>query len=328
MDKSKILLTATEMGFLWSSYQFESMNVTLLTYFQSIVEDPEIKRLVDYTFELCNKHESTLEQLFADNEFAKPMGFSKDDVNLHAKKLYTDEFILMFTWFIGKGNLNFSAMALNSVAREDVSKYYEECISDGTQVVSKTRTLLLEKGLWVRAPYIPVPTEKEIVHKQSFLNGWFGEKRPLLGVEIANLFYNIITNTIGISLTSSFIQVTKSDEIKQYFQRGKDISEKHVKVLSDVLRSENLPGPSFWNFGVTDSKEAPFSEEFMLNLITLLNSQGISNYGVSLSTTMRKDIGAHFIRLTDEVLLYSEDGANLLIEKGWMEQPPKAPKRE
>jgi hypothetical protein len=184
--------------------------------------------------------------------------------------------------------------------------------------------LLLNKGLWLRPPYIPVPQTQEMVQKQSFLNGWFGDKRPLLGMEIGHLFYNIITNSIGLSLITSFVQVTKTVEVKKYFIRGKEISAKHIEVFSDVLKENQLPVPSSWNFGVTDSDESPFSERLMLSIITLLISQGINNYGIGLATSMRKDIGLHFTRLTAEILQYAEDGTNLMIDKGWMEQPPKA----
>ncbi|MFC4321809.1 DUF3231 family protein [Litchfieldia salsa] len=326
--KEKIDLTATEMAYMWSSYQWDSMNIALLTYFQETVEDEQIQQVVDMTLEGSRKHHQKLEEILKSDQVPLPIGFSDKDVHLNAKKMYTDEFILYFIWFIGRGNLTFCSQALNTVARKDISKYYDECAAGGLKLVNHTRDLLLDKGLWLRSPYIPVPKEQEMVQKQSFLNGWFGDKRPLLGMEIGHLFFNIITNSIGLSLITSFVQVTKTEEIKKYLIRGKEISGKHIEVFSDVLKEEQLPVPSSWNFGVTDSEEAPFSEKLMLSIITLLNSQGINNYGMGLATSMRRDVGLHFTRLTAEVLQYAEDGTNLMIDHGWMEQPPKAPVRD
>ncbi|MBD8070100.1 DUF3231 family protein [Bacillus sp. PS06] len=328
MAKDKIDLTSTEMAYLWSSYQWGSMNIAILTYFQEISEDPQVKEQVNIVLETSRNHHKQIEVILNADRVPLPRAFTDEDVHIDAKKLYTDEFILFFVWFIGRGNLAYSALALNTAAREDVTRHYEECLADSVEHVGKSRNLLLEKGLWLRAPYIPVPDHQEYVQKQSFLNGWFGDKRTLLGMEIGHLFYNIITNSIGLSLISSFIQTTSDEEIKTYFKRGKEISDKHIEVFSKVLKDEQLPVPSSWNFGVTESHEAPFSEKLMLGLITLLNSQGIHNYGVGLATSMRKDIALHFTRLAAEILQYSEDGTNIMIEKGWMEQPPKAPNRE
>ncbi|QGQ96374.1 DUF3231 family protein [Paenibacillus psychroresistens] len=36
----------------------------------------------------------------------------------------------------------------------------------------------------------------------------------------------------------------------------------------------------------------------------------------------------HFIRLTAEITDYAEAGAKILIENGWMEQPPLASDRD
>lgn len=148
--------------------------------------------------------------------------------------------------------------------------------------------------------------------------------RPLAGIEVASLFYNIITNSLGISILNSFIQVTKKGEIHDYFLRGKEIAEKQIQVLSKVLNENDLPVPITWNAGVSDSTTPPFSEKLMLYLISFLNAQGLSNYGNSISNTMRQDIGIDFTRLATEVADFGKDGMKLIIKNGWMEMPPHA----
>jgi hypothetical protein len=40
------------------------------------------------------------------------------------------------------------------------------------------------------------------------------------------------------------------------------------------------------------------------------------------------DLAAQYHRLMAEIEQFAEDGANIMIEKGWLEQPPKAPDRK
>jgi hypothetical protein len=54
----------------------------------------------------------------------------------------------------------------------------------------------------------------------------------------------------------------------------------------------------------------------------MINTSGIGNYGMALGTTSaRRDIAAHLVRLIGEVGQFEEDGANIMIENGWLEQP-------
>lgn len=62
----------------------------------------------------------------------------------------------------------------------------------------------------------------------------------------------------------------------------------------------------------------------MMFHVAALSAAGIGNYGVSSSLSLRADIIANYARLTGEIALYAEDGANILIDNGWMEQPPQA----
>ena len=54
----------------------------------------------------------------------------------------------------------------------------------------------------------------------------------------------------------------------------------------------------------------------------------IGYYGTAVSQSPRGDITSMYNRLSLEVQLYSEDGANLMIKNSWMEQPPMASDRD
>ena len=58
-----------------------------------------------------------------------------------------------------------------------------------------------------------------------------------------------------------------------------------------------------------------------------MNAGGIGNYGASLAASLRLDLATDYARLLTEVGLYAEDGANLLIDNGWLEEPPQTPNK-
>jgi Protein of unknown function (DUF3231) len=49
----------------------------------------------------------------------------------------------------------------------------------------------------------------------------------------------------------------------------------------------------------------------------------IGFYGMSLSFSTRRDLASMYQRLSAEIQLYAEDGAEILIKHGWFESRPK-----
>jgi hypothetical protein len=43
-----------------------------------------------------------------------------------------------------------------------------------------------------------------------------------------------------------------------------------------------------------------------------------------MSLNGRRDLGGMYAKFLTDIGLYVEDGVNIMIEQGWMEQPPKA----
>lgn len=72
----------------------------------------------------------------------------------------------------------------------------------------------------------------------------------------------------------------------------------------------------------------PFSDKLMTTLTTSLIGLGIGFYGTSAATSLRSDLTTDYARLMAEIAKYSAEGASLLIENGWMEEPPQAANRE
>lgn len=317
-----IQLTSAELAALHQNYLGDSMSICVFGHFLETVEDPEIKTVVEHAINISLQHVESIKKIFNEENIPVPIGFTEQDVNKRAPRLFSDPFYLSYIKHMARGGLAIYGFLQPHVFRSDVLSFYTKCLQSTIELNNEATVLLQKKGLAVRPAYIPYPDKNEFVHKQSFLSGFMGDKRPLTGMEITHLYANIQTNKLGEALSIGFSQVAQSNKIRKYFLRGKEISEKHIKVFSGYLRDENLPVPMTWDHEVSKSQEAPYSDKLMLFHFGLMNFSGSGNYGMSVAASQRKDIAAIYTRLNAEILLYAEDGANIMIDEGWLEQPP------
>ncbi|WP_342731523.1 DUF3231 family protein [Salinibacillus kushneri] len=160
------------------------------------------------------------------------------------------------------------------------------------------------------------------------MTGYFGERRPLLGLEISNLYANFQRNALGVATMIGFSQVASRKDVRQFLIRGKDIAQKHCEIFGSILREDNLDVPSTWDTEVTDSTTYTYSDKLMMYYSTTLIALSVGYYGASMSMSPRRDIGIMYGRLSQEILKYAEDGANIMIKHGWMEEPPRALDRD
>lgn len=147
-------------------------------------------------------------------------------------------------------------------------------------------------------------------------------------MEINHLYINTQTNTIGKALIMGFAQTAQSKEIKQYFFRGKELSQKHVETFSDYLIKEDLPAPANSDPKVLNTTTNVFSDRLMMYHTLTMIQAGIGNMSSALATSLRRDLVAQYAAFIPEITLYAEDGANLMIKNGWLEEPPQADDRD
>jgi hypothetical protein len=323
-----VRLTAAEHSQIWASYQSESMVVCVLSYFLEKVEDTQIRSVIEYGLELSQSHVDKLTSIFKEENIPVPHGFTEEDVNAHAPRLFSDSFFISYIQQMGKLGLNSNSMAVALSARQDIHAFFSECLIEYTKLHKRAVDVSLSKGLYVRSPYLPKPDKVDFVTKQTFLTGWFGDRRPLLSLEVTHLFDNAQRNALGSATLMGFSQVARSKQVGQYMVRGKEIASKHVEIFGSILREDDLPVPMASGWDVMDSTVSPFSDKLMMFHTTSLIAIGMAYYGASLSTSVRRDLSVHYSRLIQEVGKYSEDGANVMIENGWMEQPPQTADRE
>jgi hypothetical protein len=327
--QKNVKLTSAEITNLWTSYMNDSAAICQLRHFLEKIEDEEIKPVIQQALELSQSHVNKISEIFNKEKYPIPYGFNlEEDVDINAPRLYSDTFVLNYIEQMGKIGLNSYSMCLALSIREDVYSYFSECLAESDRLLKRANEVLLSKGLYIRAPYLPMPENVDFVKKQNFLTGYFGERRPLVGTEITNLYANFQRNALGAATMMGFSQVAKNKDVRQFMVRGKEIASKHCEVFSSILREDDVNVPMSWDTEVTDSSTHTFSDKLMMFYTTILIALSVGYYGASMSMSPRRDIGTQYARLNQEILLYAEDGGNIMIKNGWMEEPPRALDRD
>ncbi|GGK04858.1 hypothetical protein GCM10007063_28970 [Lentibacillus kapialis] len=322
-------LTASEISNLWTSYQNDSMTICGIEYFLANIEDTDIRSILEYALDISKQHVQRVTDIFQSETYPIPVGFTEHDVNVKAPRLFSDVLYLSYILNMGKFGLSSYSLALTLSSRDDIIDYYSDCLSETKTLHNWAKSVSKEKGVHVRTPQIPTPEQVDFVKDTSFLSGGlFGEPRPLLGIEIGDLIYNAKRNALGQALITGFSQVANNKDVRQYFKRGREISGKHLESFNSLLHKNYLSGVSTFTPEVTDSTVAPFSDKLMMYHISALVASGIGQYGISMSTSPRRDLSIDYARLMAEIAKYANDGAKLMINNGWMEQPPEAADRQ
>lgn len=317
-------MNSSEIAALWSAYQNNSMAICVLKYFLANVEDGEIKGVLSFALEISEKSVGRIKEIFVKNKQPIPFGFSAEDVNLGAPRLYSDAFYLYYIKSMSKVGLSVYGIALTTAAQSDVREYFSRVLNLSTELYNRIAEVLLQKGLYVRAPYVSTPNNVEYIEKQNYLGGLLNfNSRPLNIIELSHVSSNIETNLIGQTLLEGFAQVANDERVRKHCYRGKEIAKKHVNILSSILSDDDIEASTTWDLVVTNSTTAPFSDKLIVLHVNILIGSGISNYATASAASLRMDLSAAYTRLLVEVADYALDGTKLMIDNRWLEQPPQ-----
>ncbi|WP_100374299.1 DUF3231 family protein [Bacillus sp. FJAT-45037] len=325
MPERQINLTSAEIASIWTSYMNDSMAKCILGYFLEHVEDEEIRSIVQFSYDLSSAHIDKLTTIFQEEQIPTPTGFTyDDDVNFNAPRMYTDSFKLTYINHMAKVGLLANSGFISMSARNDIRTFFIESIHETTELFARSSNVAISKGTFIRAPYIPYPTETDYIDTKKYLSGLspFNKHRPLNAIEISHLFLNIQTNLIGSKLATSFAQATSRNNIRKWMLRGRDISQKHIEIFTKILLNNDIIAPMPSDICITDSTTAPFSDKLIMFHMSLLNATGTGNYATAAAVSQRSDLTLNYERLSLEVAQYTKDGADILIDNAWLEQTP------
>ncbi|WP_248929571.1 DUF3231 family protein [Paenibacillus hamazuiensis] len=321
-------LTSAEQGKLWATYIGNTMSICVLSHMLNHVEDQEIKKVLENALRLSEQFVQSIKQIFEQENYPIPKGFTEEDVNPGAPRLFEDEFYLHYLKYVGKAGISLYGIAVPLVTRPDIRSFFTQCVDLTVKFFNELNEVMLKKGLLTKPSYIPYPDKVDFIEKQSYLNGFFGEVRPLQALEITHLYDNIENNATSKTVLIGFSQVAQSEQARDYFLRGKEIATKHYDIFSQILQHEDLSAAPILDPLVTTSTSAPFSDKLMLFHKLDMFTVRIRAYANALSMSARHDIAEKYGRFILEVGNYVEDGANILIDHGWLEQPPQAVDRK
>jgi hypothetical protein len=292
------------------------------------VECGETRALMQKTSNLLRQHIVEVTNLFNEVELPIPVGYTDNDVNINAPRLFTDAFYAHYLGLISRTTMHNYTLILNQIARADIRDFFSRRIHESIDLYNDSVEIKLSKGIAIRAPRVEVTKEVQYVKSPSFTLDLFGEKRPLLVLEITYIYAILYQNILGRAISTGFGQVSKMKKSSDCFFQGKDVASKQIAELTSLLTDEGIPIPSASDSYVTDSTTAPFSEKLMLNHAMILSSSRISSLGIAMADTLRFDLQTKYMNYADADLDYSKNGADILIDNGWLEQAPQAIKHE
>jgi len=120
-------LTSAELAYLWSTYMADSMSICMLKYFLTHVDDEKIKTLVSHALDLSQQHVEIIREIFTSEGVEIPEGFTDKDVNLKAKRLFSDLFYLYYIHNMTKGGLVTYGRVLQNTYRHDIHSFFSKC---------------------------------------------------------------------------------------------------------------------------------------------------------------------------------------------------------
>jgi hypothetical protein len=325
---SHLEVTTLEAASLWSTYMQMSISQKMLEHFKITCESEDVQTVVNSAVTMTNEIYETVKQLLKKAQMVLPYGFTDEDVNLTAPKLFTDNYMLFYLKHMSSVGMVKFALDKATAVHPEIRQFYTTCVQKTNALLDEVIDALSNRGLTICFPVVQMPNKVVFPTKKSYLSNLFVAQRPLNIIEITQIRTSIDTNEIGKALLLGFAQTVQSEKIRKYMLRGKDIAKKHIDVFTELLAKEDINSPMTLGNAVTESTMAPYSDRLMLNHVMFLNSVGINNYGKALGIVTRKDLIVDYTRLIAEVADYAEDGMMILLENGWFEQPPQPISRE
>jgi hypothetical protein len=177
----------------------------------------------------------------------------------------------------------------------------------------RTVDLLLEKGHFQRDPYYFPRANPEFIDSKKYLDGYWGDKRPLSAIEIGNISLNLKKSIMAKTLRIAFSQIIGPKELRKFLTDAVQTSNGHIQLLSKKLKDDNLPVPMSWETEITESTDSPFSDKFIIYHTGFLFQTSQQYHGLGLAGSMRSDLIVDYeriilqdLKITKMVLYYDK----------------------
>ncbi len=149
-------------------------------------------------------------------------------------------------------------------------------------------------------------------------------KIDLVSSEVAGLWNTYMNASLAICTLKHFLNTLHDEEIRHILQRALDISNGHIKDITEKLNQDKLPIPK--GFGENDvDMKAPklFSDPFYLFYLISLSQIAINNYALTLNHIARPDVRDFFSTCMKEYLELFNLTVDALQQQGLYIKSPR-----
>lgn len=323
--RKNVELTATEISNIWASYMKNSMETKFYEYFIEIVEDTEVKEIINTLYTRSRNDMSRVKEIFEAEDLALPLGFTNEDTDVRAPKVISDAFILAFGYDFVLLTINTYSDALTISTRKDIRKYFQDSISEHILFQNRLIEIMQSKGLYTTPPKIAIENEVHIIGNKKYRGGLLGSDRTLNVSEIANLVRIIHRAQFSKMAFVLFSKIAQASKLKEHFKTGAQEIQKVLDSLQPLLTKENIPVSAIEDYMIYDSDVQPFSDKLMLFFInTCLGVYCLSMISRAITSCLRSDVVSKVLIITKDMMNYYNDGIELMIKNEWFEAPPQS----
>lgn len=315
-------LTAAEVSALWLQYLGDSMAICVYKYFLTIVKNTEIKPILEFALQLSESHITKITEFLDGANFQIPIGFTENDVNINAPRLFSDQFLLFYSYIMTIHGITAYGLALTNTERKDIQDYFFDCTISSKELFQKIVELAKNQPKFTSVPSIPSPNGAEFMESPGFISNLIGDKRPLNGSEISTLFFNSTKTGFVKSLSLAFSQVAVREDVRNFMIKNVNLAGKDAESFDAILQQDHLPIPNKWDDEITDSTVSPFSDKLIMFHAGFLVNAALTYYGASLGSSYRSDIIVNYSKVFSNAMKAGAISFNIMVKHGWLEKQP------
>ena len=78
-----------------------------------------------------------IKEIFIQENFPIPIGFTDEDVNLGAPRLFSDEFYLHYLKYAGKAGMSIYSIAIPIMTREDIRDFFIHTLNSTVNLMTE-----------------------------------------------------------------------------------------------------------------------------------------------------------------------------------------------
>ncbi|WP_243300351.1 DUF3231 family protein [Bacillus litorisediminis] len=137
---------------LWTPYMNNTLATCMNKYALRIIEDSDIQKIYEKSLELSTNNTRRITEIFSQVSFPIPHGFTDDDVDLDAPRLFSDEFLLFYLHEMTIYGLTAYSLGITTTHNPDVHQFFVNAYNGALELYETTLDTMKSSGLMERTP--------------------------------------------------------------------------------------------------------------------------------------------------------------------------------